>query len=170
MRRKTKIKAKDLVEQIQSITESRMAQEQVISLKELRRLKESPYSILLIEDDESLREGMRRILEGEGYRVITAADGTQLAAVIDESQVDLIILDVGLPWINGFELAELMKAHADLKSIPLVFVSGRTSDADVKRAFAVGADDYIKKPFEIEHLKKAVQTLLRLAYSTDNDR
>lgn len=165
MRRKNKIDARDLVKKIQDLTESRMSKEKVVSLKELRQLKESPYSVLVIEDDETLRLGMRRILEAEGYRVITAADGTQLASVIDDSQVDLIILDIGLPWINGFELAELMKAHEDLKAIPLIFVSGRTSELDIKRAFAVGADDYIKKPFEIEHLKKAVQTLLAMAYS-----
>jgi two-component system aerobic respiration control protein ArcA len=78
--------------------------------------------------------------------------------------VDLILLDVGLPWINGFELAEMMKGHKDLSEIPLVFLSARTSDADMKRGFSVGADDYIKKPFDIEKVKKTVNTLIRLAH------
>ncbi|MGE0526017.1 MAG: PleD family two-component system response regulator, partial [Bdellovibrionales bacterium] len=76
--------------------------------------------------------------------------------------VDLIILDIGLPWINGFELAEMMKAHPDLKDIPLIFLSARTSDQDVKRGFDVGADDYITKPFDIEKVKRTVNTLVHL--------
>ena len=80
--------------------------------------------------------------------------------------IDLIILDVGLPWINGYELAEMMKAHKDLKRIPLIFISGRVNDADVKRGFEVGADDYIKKPFDLEKIKKTVRTLVQLNKTT----
>ena len=58
----------------------------------------------------------------------------------------------------------MMKANADLKNIPLVFVSGRTSDADVKRGFEVGADDFIKKPFDVEKIKKTIHTLMKLAH------
>ncbi len=76
--------------------------------------------------------------------------------------MDLIVLDVGLPWINGFELAEMMKANEDLSEIPLVFLSARTSDEDIKRGFAVGASDYIKKPFDIEKVKRTVNTLIHL--------
>ena len=75
-------------------------------------------------------------------------------------------MDVGLPWLNGFELGQMLKEHKDLKKIPLVFVSGKTGDEDIKKAFAIGADDYIKKPFEIDKLKKTVETLLKLNHST----
>jgi two-component system aerobic respiration control protein ArcA len=95
--------------------------------------------------------------------VKTAADGTQLAVVLDDTPIDLIILDIGLPWINGLELAKLLKEHEDLKHIPLVFVSGKTSEFDVKRGFEAGADDYIKKPFDIDKMKKTVHTLLKLS-------
>lgn len=119
---------------------------------------------MLIEDDETIRAALKRVLEGEGYRVLAAADGTQLSSVLDDAALDLIMLDVGLPWINGFELAEMMKAHPDLKDIPLVFLSARTSEADVKRGFEVGADDYIKKPFDLEKVKRTVNTLIHLAH------
>ena len=94
--------------------------------------------------------------------MLAAADGTQLSSVLDDHPLDLIILDIGLPWINGFELAEMMKTHPDLKEIPLIFLSGRTSDADVKRGFEVGADDFIKKPFDLEKVKRTVNTLIHL--------
>ena len=103
------------------------------------------------------------MLKTDGYRVLAAADGTQLAQVLDGAPIDLILLDVGLPWINGFELATMMKAHPQLRDLPLVFLSARTDDADVKRGFEVGADDYIKKPFEIDQIRRTVRTLIQLA-------
>ena len=106
---------------------------------------------------------MKKIFELDGYIVKLAADGTELSQALDEATPDLILMDVGLPWLNGFELGQMMKEHKDLKQIPLVFVSGKTSDEDVKKAFAIGADDYIKKPFEIDKLKKTVKTLLKIS-------
>jgi two-component system aerobic respiration control protein ArcA len=135
-------------------------------MDDLRKLKERKIqrTILLIEDDETIRSALRRVFENEGYRVLAAADGTQLSTVLDDAPVDLIMLDIGLPWINGIELAEMMKAHQDLKDIPLIFLSGRTGDADIKKGFDVGCDDYIKKPFDIEKVKRTVNTLIHLAH------
>ncbi len=161
---KTRINTKDLVTKIEKITKERIVKEGVVSLDEYRELKRKtqPKTILVIEDDETMRSALKRIFEGEGYQVKSAADGTQLSLVLDDSPIDLIVLDIGLPWINGLELAKLLKEHDDLKSIPLVFISGKTSDFDVKRGFEAGADDYLKKPFDIEQIKKTVATLLKL--------
>lgn len=162
---KSRINIKDLVKKIEKITKERITQDGVVNLEDYRELKrkQKPRTILVIEDDETMRSALKRIFEGEGYKVKTAADGTQLSVVLDDSPIDLIVLDIGLPWINGLELAKLLKEHDDLKSIPLIFVSGKTSDFDVKRGFDAGADDYIKKPFDIEKIKKTVATLLKLS-------
>ena len=159
-----KINTEDLVKKIEKITRDRLIKENVVSLDQYRKLKEKkdPYNLLVIEDDETMRRALARIFESEGYSVQTAADGTQLSDVLDDTPIDLIILDIGLPWINGYELAKLLKQHRDLNEIPLIFVSGKTSELDVKRGFEVGADDYIKKPFDIEKIKKAVGTLLKV--------
>jgi len=161
-----KINTTDLVKKIEKLTKERMSKTDVVDIGGIRKLRERKIqrTILVIEDDETIRNGLKRVFEGEGYRVLAAADGTQLSSVLDDAAVDLIILDVGLPWINGYELAEMMKANSDLKEIPLVFLSGRTSDADVKKGFEVGADDYIKKPFDIDKVKKTVNTLIHLAH------
>jgi two-component system aerobic respiration control protein ArcA len=161
-----KINTKDLVHKIERLTKERMRKENVLDLDQLRKLKERKIqrTILVIEDDETIRAALKRVFESEGYRVLAAADGTQLSSVLDDAPVDLIMLDVGLPWINGFELAEMMKANEDLSEIPLIFLSARTSDADVKRGFEVGADDYIKKPFDIDKVKQTVNTLIQLAH------
>lgn len=160
-----KINTKDLVQKIEKLTKERMAKSDVVDMDDIRRLKERKIqrTILIIEDDETIRAALKRVFESDGYRVLAAVDGTQLSSVLDDTAVDLIVLDVGLPWINGFELAEMMKANNDLKDIPLVFLSARTSDADVKKGFEVGASDYIKKPFDIEKVKRTVNTLIHLA-------
>jgi two-component system aerobic respiration control protein ArcA len=159
-----KISTKDLVQKIEKMTKSRIAGQDVVSLDDFRDAKKKldPQVILVIEDDETMRLALKRILESEGYVLKLAADATELATVLDDQPVDLILLDVGLPWVNGFELAQLLKDHKDLKKIPLVFVSGKASEEDMKKAFEIGADDYIKKPFDVEKLKKTVQTLLKL--------
>lgn len=161
---KPRISTKDLVKKIEKITKERMTQESVVDLNQFRDLKnkQNPKTILVIEDDETMRNALKRIFESEGYQVKTAADGTQLSLVLDDNPIDLIVLDIGLPWVNGLELAKLLKEHEELKQIPLIFVSGKTSDFDVKRGFEAGADDYIKKPFDIDKIKKTVQTLLQL--------
>ena len=120
-----------------------------------------PARILVIDDDETMRASIKRILESESYTVKLAAQANELSEVLDDTPVDLILLDIGLPWINGFELAELLKEHKDLKNIPLVFVSGQASQDDMRRAFMVGAHDYIKKPFDIEKLKIVISKLMQ---------
>lgn len=159
-----KIDAKELVAKIERLARERMAASEVVDLQSVRDLKnrKAKPSVLVIEDDETMRAALKRILESEGLDVRTASDGTQFGEAIGDKPVDLIILDVGLPWINGLELAKLLREHDALKDIPLVFISGKTSEFDVKRGFEAGADDYIKKPFEIEKVKKTIRTLLKL--------
>ncbi len=158
-----KIDTTELVKKIEKITRERMREETVVSLDKFRdKKKDPPKTLLVIEDDETMRRALQRIFEADGMIVKTVADGTQLSDVLDDTPIDLIILDVGLPWINGLELAKLLKEHHDLRHIPLIFVTGKTGDLDVKRGFDAGADDYIKKPFDIEKIKKTVHTLLKL--------
>lgn len=160
----SKINTKDLIGKIEKITKSRIASQSVVSLDQFREVKKKlePKTLLIIEDDESMRAALRRIFVGDGYILKMAADATELTSVLDDKAIDLIVLDVGLPWVNGFELAQLLKEHQDLKTIPLIFVSGQADEEDMKRAFALGADDFIKKPFDVEKLKKTVHTLLKL--------
>ncbi len=166
---KRKVKAKDLVDQIERIAKERMAKESFVTLSEYRKLRspKDPKVILLIEDDETMRKSMKRIFESDGHSVVAVSDGTELRQFLEGIILDLVVLDVGLPWINGFELAELMKSHQELKDIPLIFVSGHSQSDEVKRGFALGADDYIKKPFSIDEIRSAVNTLLKLHSPSD---
>jgi two-component system, OmpR family, aerobic respiration control protein ArcA len=153
----------DLINKIERLTKQRMSEQPVVSLDQFRdaHKKMYPKNILVIEDDETQRASLKRILESDGYIALLAADSAELTAILDKDQnFNLIIMDIGLPWINGFELAQLMKEHPDLKKIPLVFLSGQATEEDFAKAREVGAADYIKKPFDVEKLKTVISKLL----------
>lgn len=153
----------DLISKIEKLTKQRMSEQPVVSLDQFRdaHKKMNPQNILVIEDDETQRLSLKRILEAEGYTTLLAADSAELTAILDEEkELHLILMDIGLPWINGFELAEMMKQHQELKKLPLVFLSAQAEQADYDKAREVGAADYIKKPFDIEKLKIVISNLL----------
>ena len=155
--------SKSLLGKIEKLARERMTAGDVVSFDDLRSLrKKDAARILVVEDDEIVRKSIRKILESENYRVVTAEDARELGQVVEEFFFDLIILDVGLPWVNGYELAEMMKEHPDIKQIPLIFISGHSDMENIKKGFEVGADDYITKPFEMREVKKTVRTLLEL--------
>ncbi len=158
-----KLSTEDLIKKIERLTKQRMAEQPVVELNQFRDVKNklNPTNILVIEDDETQRNSLKRILEAEGYVTRMAADGPELTQILDEDhEIHFIIMDVGLPWINGFELAQMIKDHRDLKKIPLIFLSAQAEESDFERAREVGANDYIKKPFDIDKLKIRIKELL----------
>lgn len=159
---KKKVNAFDLIQKIEKLTKERVASQPVVTLDQFRQIKKKldPKVILVIEDDESMQAVLKRIFSQDGFDLRVAADGTELTGVLDEITPDIILMDIGLPWINGFELAELIKNHREMKKIPLIFISGQASEEDISKAYQVGADEFIKKPFEIDHLKQTVEQLL----------
>ncbi len=158
-----KINIKTLVDQIEKITKEKIAKESVVSLddyRKLKNLKNQKLNVLVIEDDETMRKALVKLLESDGYSVISAADGTQLEKIFMKDSVDLILLDIGLPWVNGLELTQVLKSHEDLKEIPIVLITGLSSEADLNKGLALGAETYIKKPFDVETLKSTIRNLL----------
>lgn len=145
-----------------------MSEQPIVELDQFRAAhkKLHPTNILVIEDDETQRHSLKKILEADGYIAKLAADATELSHILDqENEIHLIIMDVGLPWINGFELAQMIKDHNDLKRIPLVFLSAQADPEDIEKARSVDADDYIKKPFDIEYFRARIRELLDLSQS-----
>lgn len=157
-----KLSTSDLIRKIEKLTKQRIAGQEVVALDQFRDVKNKiqPTTILVIEDEETQRNSLKRILESDGYQVKLAADSAELTSILDEDhEIHFIIMDVGLPWINGFELAQMIKEHRDLKKIPLVFLSGQATDEDLQKAREVGASDYIKKPFDIDKLKIRIKEI-----------
>lgn len=165
---KKKIESEKIVNQIESLVKQRMLENRVVHLKDLNKLdktKNKKISILVVDDDVTIRSSLFRLLSEEGYNVLTAADGIELSASIENETPDLIVLDVDLPWINGLELTSLMKSHEEIREIPIILLSGLVEIKDVKKGFQAGADDYVKKPFDSDRLKQTILTLLRLKHN-----
>ncbi len=143
---------------VEALKRQKMTSKKVVSLADFRELKSAieVRTILAVDDDEVMRSALRRILEEEGFKVHMAEDGLELSKVLETTRLDMILLDVNLPWVDGFELCRLIKSHHSLKSVPLILISARKAKEDVERGFEAGADDYVTKPFDIDHIVKII--------------
>lgn len=123
--------------------------------------------LLLIEDDAILRLGVKRQLEADGYRVDTAADGEDGLFQAREYPVDLAIIDLGLPKINGLSVVQALRAQG--RTLPILILTARGSWQDKVKGLETGADDYLVKPFEYPELAARVKALLRRALKATSD-
>ncbi|MEY2690308.1 MAG: hypothetical protein RL375_4508 [Pseudomonadota bacterium] len=117
--------------------------------------------LLLIEDDAALRQGLARQLEAEGYRVDQAVDGEDGLFQASEYPVDLVIVDLGLPRMNG--LTVVQRLRADGRTLPILILTARGRWQDKVVGLEAGADDYLVKPFDYPELAARVKALLRRA-------
>jgi DNA-binding response OmpR family regulator len=115
--------------------------------------------ILLAEDDEGIRLPLVRALEREGHRVEAVATGTDAVAAGVEGTHDLLVLDIGLPGMNGLEVCNRIRAGRP--AVPIVFLTAQTGEANTVAGLDAGADDYVTKPFRLAELLARVRTQLR---------
>ena len=118
--------------------------------------------ILVVEDDLAVRTLLIRILEREGYRTAVAMTGQAALLAVTEFHPDLILLDVGLPVIDGYEVTRRLRADARTLTLPIILLTGRTNLDDVVQGLDAGADDYLGKPFRQPELLARMRSALRL--------
>jgi two-component system response regulator PhoP len=123
--------------------------------------------LLLIEDDAVLRLGLKRQLEADGYRVDSAADGEDGLFQAREYPLDLAIVDLGLPKVNGLQVVQALRAEGC--ALPILILTARGSWQDKVRGLETGADDYLVKPFEYPELAARVKALLRRSLKATSD-
>ena len=116
-------------------------------------------TVLVVEDDESIALGLEMNLGAEGYRVLTAADGETGLTLARAGDIDLLILDVMLPKLNGFELLSTLRSER--RTMPIKKLSARGADMDKVMGLELGAEDYITKPFSLAELLARVKAVLR---------
>lgn len=121
-------------------------------------MSENANCILVVEDEKGIRNFILRSLESSGYQVISAENGREAKELFLSKCPDLVLLDLGLPDIDGVQLIPLLR---DWSNVPIVIVSARDQEAEKVRALDLGADDYITKPFGISELMARVRTALR---------
>lgn len=118
-------------------------------------------TVLVVEDEENLLEALRYNLEREGYAVNTAIDGEQALLSARDSAPDLVILDVMLPQLDGFEICRILRRRSD---VPILMLTARGEEIDRVVGLELGADDYVTKPFSIRELMARVRNLLRRSH------
>ncbi len=117
--------------------------------------------IFIVEDDVDLAQVLEYNLKKEGYRVLTFQGGKYLFKKMEEEIPDLIMLDIMLPDYDGFRIANILKSKADVKDIPIIFITAKDLEEDKLKGFSLGADDYITKPFSIKELLARVKAILK---------
>jgi DNA-binding response OmpR family regulator len=121
--------------------------------------------ILIVEDERSILETMRFALEQAGYECLLAHDGPQGITLARVEMPDLILLDIMLPKLNGYQVCRLLKQDRRFSRIPVIMVTARTQDRDYVQGKECGADDYLTKPFEFPELLQVVERHLSAAPS-----
>lgn len=118
-------------------------------------------NILLIEDNEDIRENMAEILEMSNYKVYTASDGKEGVSLAVQNKPDLIVCDIMMPVLDGYGVIHMLQKNPDTQNIPFIFLTAKAERAEIRKGMDLGADDYITKPFSGTELLNAVETRLR---------
>jgi two-component system KDP operon response regulator KdpE len=115
-------------------------------------------TLVLIEDDERIRRSLRSSLLDRGYEVLDAATGLAGLSLVVDSRPDAVILDLGLPDIDGAELLKMIRA---VSTVPVIVATARDDEREIVRLLDSGADDYVVKPFSVDHLEARLRAVLR---------
>ena len=124
-------------------------------------------SILAVDDNPENLKVIGGLLKEKGYRIALALDGKSALKVIKENKIDLILLDVMMPGMDGYEVCQKIKAQEEFKDIPIIFLTAKSEPDDVVKGFQLGGVDYITKPFITEELYARVNSHVQLKIARD---
>lgn len=120
--------------------------------------------ILVVDDDKNTRRFMKAVLEEEQYIVSTASNGVEALDILDTTHIDLVVLDIMMPKMDGYEFTEILRSVQN--ELPILMVSAKQLPADRKKGFQVGIDDFMTKPVDAEEMVLRIKALLRRAKIT----
>jgi DNA-binding response OmpR family regulator len=117
--------------------------------------------VLIVEDHPPTVRLIRNALEAKGLSIVSARNGAECLIAIDEEKPDLVILDVIMPIMDGFQTLRVLRENEKSKTLPVIILSIRKEDADILKGLSIGADLYLTKPFNLEDLVVAVERVLQ---------
>ena len=127
-------------------------------------MKKRPY-IIVVDDEQAVLKSLKRILESEGYGVALAPDGSSALLLMEEHEPDLVILDIMMPGLNGFQVLKSIRSRS---SAPVIMLTARRDVTTLHDALVLGADDYVTKPFSIRELLARIRAKLRRVGTVEN--
>lgn len=127
-------------------------------------------NVLIVDDDPESIELLKSCIEEEQFQVLSAFDGETAINMVKEHSPDLVILDVNIPGMNGYEVCHAIRKNEKFSDLPIVFLSGRNLEVDRITGLEFGADDYISKPFHYKELILRVNNILKRVYGMDPSR
>jgi len=127
-----------------------------------------PGKVLVVDDVSANVELLRTLLTREGYSVVTAADGVEALCRVEEEHPDLVLMDVRMPKLNGYEVCDRLKQNRTTRLIPVVLITALAERGDKIQGINAGADDFLTKPLDVHELKARVRSLVRLKRYTDD--
>lgn len=116
--------------------------------------------VLVVDDEPNIVLSLEFLMQQAGFEVATALDGETALALVNETPPDLVLLDISLPGISGFEVLEQLRNQTAFKRLPIVMLTAHGREVEREKGLALGADDYITKPFSTRQLVEKVQALL----------
>ena len=116
--------------------------------------------VIIVDDDRDTREMLTLALELEGFEVGQAANGLRLISAMHVDRPEVILLDVMMSWIDGFELCRAVKKNDEFRDIPVIFISAKKTATDIRTGLAAGAADYFSKPIDMERLLARIAQLI----------
>ncbi|HEX8329487.1 MAG TPA: response regulator [Hymenobacter sp.] len=119
--------------------------------------------ILIVDDEPNIVMSLEFLMRKNGFQVGIARNGTEALAAIAHTHYDLVLLDVMMPDVDGYQVCQQLRQHPEQAGTKVIFLSAKSRDADVKRGYEVGADLYIPKPFSTRQLMEKVRELLGVA-------
>ena len=122
----------------------------------------TPGKVLVVDDDRSNVELLTRLMTREGYRVVSALNGALALDAVERERPDVVLMDVNMPGVDGFEACRRLKGDAATRLLPVILITGLTATEDRIRGIDAGADDFLSKPFAIDELRARVRSLTRI--------
>ncbi len=123
-----------------------------------------PKEILIVDDEPNVVVPIQFLMEQQGYRVMTAERGEDALDLIYQYKPDLVLLDIMLPGIDGYEVCEIIRLNPDFRDIKIIFLTAKGRESEIAKGLALGADAYISKPFSNTTLVARVKELLEKTY------
>jgi DNA-binding response OmpR family regulator len=118
------------------------------------------YKILVVDDDPYILMSLEFLMKKNGYDVMVARNGTEALELVDKQTPDLVLLDIMMPDVDGYEICKYIKKTVALKDTKVIFMSAKTKETDIKKGYDMGASLYVTKPFSTRELVKHIKELL----------